>query len=143
MLVFQYQTSLSSFPLGLGQQLLYTLQRVLQDVHLEQQSLSLDLQPTQLLHHLVVAGLQLQLHRKHRNRSVWATAQEHMPVSGRPSVVEQALRGSYQWEPHRETRHGKKYLSLQRSIIRPNRTLNRNHPHHNNNRKYSPFLGVP
>lgn len=77
---------MSSFPLGLGQQLLDTLQRVLQDVHLEQQSLSLDLQPTQLLHHLVIAGLQLQLHHKHNYKSVWATLEERMPVSGWASV---------------------------------------------------------
>ncbi|TNN81288.1 hypothetical protein EYF80_008348 [Liparis tanakae] len=75
-----YQTSLSGFPLGLRQQLLYTLQRVLQDVHLEQQSLSLDLHPTQLLHHLFIAGLQLKLHHKHIYKSVWAHLEEGMSI---------------------------------------------------------------
>lgn len=68
MLHWTYRTSLSSFSLGLSQQLLHPLQSVLQDIHLEQQSLSLDLQPTQLLHHLVIAGLQLQLQLCHKER---------------------------------------------------------------------------
>lgn len=84
--VSSYQRSLSGLPLGLGQQLLYALQRVLQDVHLEQQSLSLDLQPTQLLHHLVVAGLQLQLRHRHSYRSVWDILEQHVTGSGRTSV---------------------------------------------------------
>lgn len=79
-----YRTRLSSLPLGFSQQLLYTLQRVLQDVHLEQQSLSLDLQPTQLLHHLVIAGLQLQLHHKHKSQISVGNffLEERMPISG-------------------------------------------------------------
>lgn len=80
-----HQVGLSCVPLSFSQQLLHALQSVLQDVHLEQKSLSLHLQPTKLLHHLVIAGLQLQLHHKQKLNVTWA-AKRSVPASGWPHL---------------------------------------------------------
>lgn len=88
-----HQVGLSSLPLSFGQQLLHALQSVLQDVHLEQERFSLHLQPTQLLHHLVIAGLQLQLRHKQKLKSPWA-AEGSVPAATSSSAASQRQ----QWE---------------------------------------------
>ncbi|KAG9353433.1 hypothetical protein JZ751_018029 [Albula glossodonta] len=59
-----YHVSIVRFTPGLRQHLLCPLQSVLQTIHLEQQRLPLELQAPQLLHHLIVALLQVQLETK-------------------------------------------------------------------------------
>lgn len=87
-----HQVGLSSVPLSFGQQLLHALQSVLQDVHLEQKRFSLHLQPTQLLHHLVIAGLQLQLCHKQKLKSTWAAE------GSVPAATSSAGSQRQQWE---------------------------------------------
>ena len=117
-----YRTSLSSFPLGLSQQLFHTLQRVLQNVHLEQQSLSLELQPTQLLHHLVIAGLQIQLRHKHSWKSVWAILEVCVQSVGGQVFSELSEVGGLFWK------HDNLILSLTELWLHSN-----NHHHMYNN----------